>query len=113
MRVCRLETMNPVIHNIQQGGIAYHLAPDSRGFVTIQLMIQTDKGFVPISQAGFIPSEYLPDIHNATMATMAWMVENCDNHTTEEGRHLYFGFKEAVWSAGSRLRHALRSLMKK
>jgi hypothetical protein len=77
---------------IKAGGIAIALFPDSRNYAQFSILVQKDEMYLPISAQDFCV-EYLPDLFNATVATMKWLSANCDE-VAHEGRHLYFAFKE-------------------
>ena len=70
------------------------LLPSERNHVLFVLFMMGDKKWDVLPAGEMIPIEYLLDFFNAAILAMKWVSMNCDEEKTEDGRHLYFKFRE-------------------
>jgi hypothetical protein len=86
--------MNHYIAIIQSANLGMGLSLDSRGYVRLTLLLQDDHGnWHSLPEGSCLTCEYLEDFAGLSVTAMEWITKNCER-ITEEGRHLYWRYKE-------------------
>ncbi len=83
--------------HFQSSIVRIDLIQDTRGYVLVSLSrsdLDSTNSDNPASCLTGLTCEYLADIAIASMQAMDWIEKNCEEIRTDEGRHLYYRFKD-------------------
>jgi hypothetical protein len=89
--------MSQSIVAFQSSILRLALSPDSRGYVLFSLWILHPESadlWTPLTSQDVLTCEYLTDLITVAVEAAKWITVNCIDIKSDEGRHIYYQFKE-------------------